>query len=183
MAFTVNDRRSLILNRLEVLLSGLTVPLIGSIGGISSVIVPGNIVRNRNELPKEKTPGIILLDADEVKDPRSQLPARGLQERAVPTNIFKMTPEIYVVLETNRPITMLNAGTDLNTARLAILAAVLPDKQLQNIVGANGNIVYDGCVTDFARNRTMKGQMGLSITFTYPLIQNEYLGINLPSGS
>ena len=51
------------------------------------------------------------------------------------------------------------------------------------IVGSNGNIVYDGCVTDFARNRTMKGQLGISITFTYPLIQNEYLGINLPSGS
>jgi len=73
-------------------------------------------------------------------------------------------------------------GKDLNTARLAILAAVLPDKQLQNIVGPNGNIVYDGCVTDLASNRTMKGQLGLSITFTYPLIQNEYAGINLPSG-
>jgi hypothetical protein len=72
-------------------------------------------------------------------------------------------------------------GQDLNTARLAILAAVLPDRTLQNIVGANGNIVYDGCVTDLARNRTMKGQLGISLTFTYPLIQNEFVGLNLPS--
>ena len=179
MAFSVNDRRQLVLDRLYALLGGLTITLLGGPEG-PSPIISGNIVQNRNELPKEKVPGIILLDADEIKDPRSQLPARGLIERSTPSSIMKMTPEIYVVLDT-RGITNKNVGKDLNTARLAILAAVLPDKQLQDIVGANGNIVYDGCVTDLARNRTMKGQLGVSITFTYPLIQNEYVGINLPS--
>lgn len=178
MAFATNDRRQIILDRLYTLLSGLTIPLAGGPTGPLE-IKPGNIVQNRNELPKELVPGIILLDADEIKDPRAQLRERGLAESRVPSNIMKMTPEIYVVLDT-RGITNKNGGKDLNTARLAILAAVLPDKQLQNIVGANGNIVYDGCVTDFARNRTMKGQLGVSITFTYPLIQNEYVGINLP---
>ena len=182
MAFSVNDRRQLVLSRLIELLGGLTIPLLGGpqSGGVS--IVPGNIVHNRNELPKDKVPGIIVLDADESKDPRAQLPTRGLTEVRVPSNIMKMTPEIYVVLDT-RGITNENAGEDLNTARLTILASILPDTQLQKIVGSNGNIVYDGCVTDFARNRTMKGQLGISITFTYPLIQNEYVGINLPSGS
>jgi hypothetical protein len=180
MAFTVNDRRQLVLNRLYTLLGGLTIPLAGGPEGPIS-IVPGNIVQNRNELPAEKVPGIIILDADELKDPRTQLPARGLMERAVPSSVMKMTPEIYVVLDT-RGITNKNGGADLNTARLAILAAVLPDTELQKIVGSTGNIVYDGCVTDYARNRTMKGQAGISITFTYPLIQNEYVGINLPSG-
>lgn len=180
MALTVNDRRQLVLDRLVELLGGLNVPLLGPPTG-PNAIVPGNIVHNRNELPADKVPGIILLDADEIKDPRAQLRERGLTETRVPSGIMKMTPEIYVVLDT-RPITMPNAGADLNTARLAILAAILPDSTLQNIVGANGNIVYDGCVTDFARNRTMKGQLGISITFTYPLIQNEYVGINLPSG-
>jgi hypothetical protein len=180
MAFSVNDRRQLVLSRLYVLLGGLNIPLLGGPDG-PKPIVPGNIVSNRNELPALLVPGIIILDADEIKDPRAQLPARGLIERAVPPSIMKMTPEIYVVLEV-RGITNRNVGQDLNTARLAILGAVLPDKALQGIVGPNGNIVYDGCVTDLARNRTMKGQLGISITFTYPLIQNEYVGINLPSG-
>lgn len=180
MAFAVNDRRQLVLSRLYDLLGGLTIPLAGGPNGPVN-IVPGNIVRNRNELPKEKVPGIILLDADEIKDPAVQLRSRGVAERAVPTTIVKMTPEIYVVLDT-RPITNENVGEDLNTARLAILAAVLPDQQLQNIVGANGDIAYDGSVTDLARNRMMKGQLGISITFTYPLVRNEYVGLNLPSG-
>jgi hypothetical protein len=180
MAFSTNDRRQLILGRLHVVLSELTISLAGGPTGALE-IKSGNIVQNRNELPKELVPGIIVLDADEIKDPRAQLRERGLAETRVPSNIMKMTPEIYVVLDT-RGITNKNVGQDLNTARLAILAAVLPDEQLQRIVGANGNIVYDGCVTDLARNRTMKGQLGVSITFTYPLIQNEYVGINLPSG-
>ncbi len=179
MALTVNDRRQLIIDRLLELLTGLTVPLLGGPNTPSGFgIVPGNVAHNRNELPKEKVPGIIILDADEVKDVRQQLPQRGLAEVRVPSNIMKMTPEIYVVLDT-RGITNENAGEDLNTARLTILASILPDTQLQNIVGSNGNIVYDGCVTDFARNRTMKGQLGISITFTYPLIQNEYVGLYL----
>jgi hypothetical protein len=181
MAFSVNDRRQLVLDRLYALLGGLTIPLLGGPDG-AVTIKPGNIVQNRNELPKEKVPGIIILDADEVKDPRAQLATRGLTETRVPSSIMKMTPEIYVVLDV-RGVTNKNGGADLNTARLAILAAVLPDEQLQKIVGANGNIVYDGCVTDYARNRTMKGQLGISITFTYPLIRNEYVGINLPSGA
>jgi len=174
MTFSTNDRRQLILDRLYELLSGLTIPLAGGPTGSIS-IVPGNIVQNRNELPKELVPGIILLDADEIKNPLTQLRERGLTETRVPSSIMKMTPEIYVVLDT-RGITNKNVGKDLNTARLAILAAVLPDTQLQSIVGANGNIVYDGCVTDLARNRTMKGQLGCSITFTYPLLRNEYAG-------
>src|SRR5665647_867478 len=174
MAFSMNDRRQLVLNRLYVVLSELTISLAGGPTGALE-IKPGNIVQNRNELPKELVPGIIVLDADEIKDPRAQLRERGLTETRVPSNIMKMTPEIYVVLDT-RGITNKNVGKDLNTARLAILAAVLPDTQLQSIVGANGNIVYDGCVTYLARNRTMKGQLGCSITFTYPLLRNEYAG-------
>ncbi len=180
MPLSYRDRRQEVLTRLFELLGGLTIPLLGGpVGPVT--IVPGNIVHNRNELPADLVPGIILLDADEIKDPRTQLPPRGLIERAVPPSIMKMTPEIYVVLDT-RGITNQNMGEDLNTARLAILAAVLPDKQLQSIVGSNGNIVYDGCVTDFARNRTMKGQLGVSITYMYPLIPGEYVGMVIPSG-
>ena len=180
MPLSYRDRREEVLARVYELLAGLNIPLLGGPVAGAVPIQAGNIVHNRNELPAQLVPGIILLDADEIKDPRVQLPARGLIERGVPPSIMKMTPEIYVVLDVRGP-TMQNAGADLNTARLAILAAILPDKQLQSIVGTNGNILYDGCVTDFARNRTMKGQLGCSITFSYPLIPGEYVGLNLPS--
>ena len=99
MAFSTNDRRQIILDRLYELLGGLTIPLLGGPDGAVSII-PGNIVQNRNELPKDKVPGIVILDADEIKDPRAQLRERGLTETRVPSGIMKMTPEIYVVLDT-----------------------------------------------------------------------------------
>ena len=172
------DRRQQILSRIFANLGTLSIPLLGGPNG-PVTIVPGNIVHNRNELPAEKVPGIILLDADEVRDTRQMQPPPGLVQRAVPSALYKMTPEIYVVLDV-RPVSNdgANMGEDLNTARLAILGATLPDTYLQELVSANGNIVYDGCVTDLARNRTMKGQLGISISFVYPLLPNEYIGIN-----
>jgi hypothetical protein len=170
------DRRQLILERVYQNLGALTIPLLGGANG-PVTIVPGNIVHNRNELPAEKVPGIILLDADEVRDTRQMQPPPGMAQRAVPPAIYKMTPEIYVVLD-GRPVSNdQNFGVDLNTARLAILGATLPDPYLQQLVSANGNIVYDGCVTDLARNRVMKGQLGISISFSYPLLLKEFVGI------
>jgi hypothetical protein len=159
------DRRKYILDRLETILSGLSI-------NISTGVIPaGNIVHNRDELPAEKVPGIILLDADEVKDPR--FPSlQGRNERPGP-GMMKMTPEIYVVLEVRKPANK-NVGEDLNTARAAILNLVLHDTELQRFTGSSGSITYDGCVTDLARNRTMKGQMGLSFTFGYPFVPDEF---------
>ncbi len=159
------DRRAEILGRLEELLSGLTITLSG--GNIPT----GNFVHNRNELPAGKVPGIILLDADEVQDPRAIKAADGRQLQPG-VQLMKMTPEIYVVLEVRKPANT-NGGEDLQAARGAILAAIFTDGQLQGIVGSNGGISYDGCVTDLARNRMMQGQMGLSITFVYPLFPQE----------
>jgi hypothetical protein len=177
---TTTDRRELILERVYDLLSELTIPILGGPVPAKITSIPaGNIVRNQNELDKAKVPGIILLDGDEVKDPRQQRPERGMVENGVPDSIMRMTPEIYVVLDV-RDRTNENVGEDLNAARLAILGAVLPDLTLQSIVGGNGNIVYDGCVTDLAKNRQMKGQLGISITFNYPLIWSDYKGLPSP---
>jgi hypothetical protein len=159
------DRRQEILTRLDTLLSGLTITL--STGAIPA----GSFVHNRNELPKDLVPGIILLDADEVQDPRGiRLP----DGRQLPMGIqlMKMTPEIYVVLDVRKPKNI-DVGEDLNTARAAILAAIFIDAELRAICGSNGGITYDGCVTDLARNRTMQGQLGLSISFTYMLSPTE----------
>src|ERR1035437_4934688 len=164
---TIRDRRSLIIEQAYDLLQGLEITL------SNGVIKARNIVHNRNELPKEMVPGLIFLDADEVSDPRGiqAPPGRGGPPGA---KLMRMTPEIYVVLDVRKPNNV-NVGEDLNKARLAILGTILNDKTLQQIVGANGQISYDGCVTDLARNRTMQGQLGISVTFVYPMIPGELI--------
>lgn len=160
------DRRALILARLKTILSGLAVTFTEG-----SAIAAGNIVHNRDELPAEKVPGIILLDADEVKDPR--FPSPTGRNMPVAPGMIKMTPEIYVVLDVRKPQNK-NVGEDLNLARAAILNLILFDADLVTYVGSGGSITVDGCYTDLARNRQMKGQMGLSITFGYPFIPGEF---------
>lgn len=158
------DRRALILARLVELLPTLAI-------SISTGTIPAkNFLHNREELPQELVPGVILLDGDEMRDPRFP-DSSGRGTRSGPT-LMKMTPEIYVVLEVRVPHNT-NVGEDLNAARVAILNAVLHDETLSLITGANGSIILDACVTDLARNRHMKGQMGLSFTFTYPFIPDE----------
>ena len=173
------DRRQQVLDRVFTLLSELTIPLQGAPNGPVSIIKPNTVVRNRNQMQSDELPAIVMLDADEVRDPRAQMPPPGRVQNAMPDQVMRMTPEIYVVLEV-RPVTNLNVGEDLNTARLAILGALMADPTLQSIVGGNGNMTYDGSVTDLARNRTMKGQLGISITFSYPLKGVEVAGIPSP---
>lgn len=160
------DRRALILAQAFDLLKGLTVTL------NSGTIPAGNIVHNRNELPAEMVPGLIFLDADETRDPRVADLSLGRNLPPGPS-LMRMTPEIYIVLDVRKPQNT-KVGDDLNLARAAILNILLHDPVLQALTGANGSICYDGCVTDLARNRKMEGQMGLSITFTYPFVPDEF---------
>lgn len=164
---TIADRRDMILKRLDAILKGMTITL------TTGTIASGNYVRNRGELPKEKVPGIILLDADEVWDPHTpNLTARG--DAQTTPGLIRMTPEIYVVLDVRKPNND-EVGADLNTARALIIGKLINDATLKTIVGANGQIRYDGCVTDLARNRQMKGQLGMSITFVYPFVPREFI--------
>ena len=162
----INDRRAKIIARLEAVLSGLAITL------SSGSIPAGNYVHNLGELPANKVPGVILLDGDEVAGlPLSAAPGRQTPPR---DKMMKMTPEIYVVLDVRKGAKQNeNVGEDLNIARVAVLAAVLGDAGLQSLCGANGEICYDGCVTDLARNRTLKGQIGMSITCVYPFLPGE----------
>lgn len=161
------DRRTLILQELESLLGGLTITL--SNGAIN----PGNFVRNRNDLPKEKVPGVLLLDGDEVPTGPAVPTGRNVP---VTARLMRMQPEIYVVLDVRRP-TNLNVGEDLTIARQVIIPAILEDQTLQAIVGSNGQISYEGIVTDLARNRMMEGQMGIAFSFVYPFIPKEIAGL------
>lgn len=159
------DRRSEILARLVEVLGAATIPLLGDKLNGPISITPDKFVHNRGELPAEKVAGITLLDADETKDPRTP----SNQGRAGPpaNTLMRMTPEIYIVLNVRKPNNE-NISEDLGTARAAVLNLILNDAELSRLVGSNGQMIYDGAVTDLARNRTMRGQMGLSITFVYP---------------
>ena len=161
----VNDRRAKILARLDVILSALSIKL------MDGSTVTGKFVHNRNELPADMVPGLILLDADEVSDPST---LRAIAGRQLPmgAKLMRMTPEIYAVLDVRKPANV-NVSEDLNLMRGAILSAIYHDQTLSDICGSNGQIVYDGCVTDLARNRTMKGQLGISVSFVYPLFPQE----------
>jgi hypothetical protein len=159
------DRRAMILDRLVELLQNFTIQLTGT---TLSGPVTTQFVHNRGELPSDKAPGVILLDADEARDPRLVARAPGRSTTPVRPQLMRMTPEIYIVLDVRKPLNE-NVSTDLSKARAALLSLVMLDQQLAQIVGANGEIVYDGCLTDLARNRVMKGQMGVSFTFVYPL--------------
>lgn len=172
------DRRAMIIERLVELLSNFTVPLQGDTLSGPQVIVPANFYHNRGELPGSpdyKVPAVILLDADEELDPGTPPPKKGRELTQVPTVLMRMVPEIYIVLNVRKPANT-NVGEDLNAARAALLNLVLHDQQLLQITGSNGSVMYSGCVTDLGRNRVMRGQMGLTITFTYPLIADELLG-------
>jgi hypothetical protein len=170
----------MIINRLVELLSSFTCQLQGDHLSGPLMIDPSLFVHNRGELPSSpepKVPGLVLLDADEVKDPRF-VQAQPGRKLPMGTQVMRMTPEIYIVLDVRKPNNT-NVGEDLNTARAAILDLIMHDEVLTALVGDNGQITYDGCVTDLARNRTFRGQMGLSITFVYPLLPGELVGFNV----
>ena len=168
------DRRQLILAELASLLAALvpTIVLTGT-KGTPSNFATGGFVHNRNELPEGLVPGIILLDGDENQGDKVVLPGR-IPPRIAP-QIMKVTPEIYVVLDVRKP-TNFNVGEDLSISRVAILSAIYQDQNLLSLVSSNGRIEVVMTVTDLARNRTMQGQLGLSIAFHYPLLPNEIVG-------
>jgi len=151
----VKDRREQVLVRLKTILE--------AVPGIQVV------VRNRGELPADKRPAIVLLDADEVA--RLNVPQSRGRLIAAPC-LVDMTPEIFVVMDAREPPNDL-IGTDMNTMRVTIVHAVYSDQELKTILSANGDIRYAGTVTDMASGRSMEGQMHIRMTFTYPLIPSE----------
>lgn len=165
----VVDRRQMIIDRLKVILGGLTITL------STGVIAAGNFVHNRNDLPTEKLPGIILLDGDEKKAPEIQERSQGRASNRARDQVMTMQPEIYVTLDFRKPNNVLS-GEDVNTARLAILAAIMTDAALFGLLGMNGSFTYLGCVTDFAANRMMNGALGISLAISYPLVVAEIRG-------
>lgn len=152
------DRREAILTQLATTLS--------AVDGVKSVW------RNRGELPEDKRPAVLILDADEVAGTQVSN-GRGQPGLAQQPVMVIMRPEIYILLEQREPKNE-NAGQDLNGLRITILNAINSDTQLASLVTANGQIIYEGTLTDFATGRGMTGQMQLQFAFSYPFRASEF---------
>jgi hypothetical protein len=130
--------------------------------------LPGIVAafRNKDEISDRQRPCIVILDADEAADDADP---SGISRRPNAPRRVIMTPEIYLMLGAKPE----DVGTVINGFRAVFIKAVLMDSELATIVGSNGDIRYEGCVTGLARGRTMEAEMGLSFTFSYVLRPDE----------
>lgn len=118
--------------------------------------------RHKGRLTEDARPAIVILDADETAEEEGNVSSSrpsDLSRRVV------MTPEIYIMLGSS----LEDVGTDINAMRAKFLKAVMLDAELREIVGTNGHFKYEGCATGLGEGRTMEGEMGVSISFTYVL--------------
>lgn len=143
----MTDKREQILSKLFLALQG--------VDGVAT----DACVRNRDQLPVGKRPAILLLDGDE--ESRRDADARG--RLAASPNRVVLKPEIYIALDSRKPNNE-NIGQDLNAFRAKVLKAILQDV---TVTGLCENVFYAGLISDLAKDRTMDGQMGLAIEFTY----------------
>jgi hypothetical protein len=146
------DRREAILSRIFALLD--------SVSGIPAY-------RNRGNVLVDKRPALVLLDG--IEDARDDLRGRGRPSHT--PNVIIMRPEIYIAL---RPqLDNEGVGEELNALRGAILKLILTDATLAGLHTRNGEIFYNGCLTDLAQNEPMDGLMSLLLLIAYPFMPEE----------
>lgn len=126
-------------------------------------------VRNRGLRSNEQRPAVIVLDGDEApilthggRNNRSQ----GGRAMGLTPSIMQMRPELYILLKEDRPVNT-DIGPDVNAMRIALVAAIAEDTALKTLVGSNGTILYNGCVTDLKSGSALTGQMRLDFAFNY----------------
>ena len=121
-------------------------------------------IRNRGWKSNEQRPAIILLDADEESTGSQGTNGRGgmMMRPAIVT----MRPELYVLLDERR-LENDTVGQDLNNYRVELSRAIATDQQMVALLGSNGKVVYNGCVTDLKSGSALTGQMRLDFAFTY----------------
>jgi hypothetical protein len=148
------DRRELILARL--------VEISASISGIKTAL------RNIDTVSDTSRPAMVVLDADENTD--TDIKHRG--RPPLSPNLHALMPEVQIMV--GGPAATI--GSNLNFYRALFLKALQDDAingTLANLIGDNGNVFYDGCTTNFGRERTMSGEMTLSLEIRYPFNINE----------
>lgn len=141
------DKRELILLRIVAIYQTIT--------GIETV------ARNRGLMSDDKRPALVLLDGDET----STVFKTGSRGGFVPT-INTMRPETYYLHKEAR-IKNEQVGEELNAARMLICKALAEDAQLVTLLGPNGGITYNGCVTDLKSGSSLTGEMRLDFAYRY----------------
>lgn len=124
-------------------------------------------IRNRGWQSNEERPAVILLDADEATTGNQSTYGRGglLMRPAIVT----MRPELYVILDERR-LKNDTVGESLNAYRVALSQAIASDTTMATLLGSNGKVVYNGCVTDLKSGSALTGQMRLDFAFTYVFV-------------
>lgn len=137
------------------------------------VLTPGlgfaSAVRNRGLRSNEQRPAVIVLDGDEspiLTHGGRQNRAQGGRALPLTPSIMQMKPELYILLQEARPKN-LEVGEELNAKRIALIAAIAEDTALAALLGSNGTMLYNGCVTDLKSGSALTGQMRLDFAFNY----------------
>jgi hypothetical protein len=125
--------------------------------------IPGLVTkaRNRGLMDNDMRPCGLLLDADE----QTIVTGAGRGRQKMQPVIVKMMPQIFIVLKGKKPANE-GVGAELNDYRAKIITALNDDAQLLALIGPNGDISYDGCLTDLKNGSTWDGQMQLDFSIT-----------------
>lgn len=156
----MSDTREQILNRIITLATGKA-------GFVSAV-------RNRGLRDNEKRPAIIVLDGDEAPvlthGGRNNRAHSGRTMRMTP-QVMVMTPQIFILMDEQatmpHPAPPKEVGPALNERRVTIIKAIADDDQLLALLGSNGDIIYNGAVTDLKSGMNLEGQMRLDFLISY----------------
>ena len=120
-----------------------------------------SVWRDRQGMPEEVLPAIVLLDGAE----RKHTVTRGTGGRGPQEMILE--PEIWVQLK--QADNLENAGKDeeLKTFRQRVLKAIMNDATLAGIQGEGMDIDYRGYDTDMRIGSDIEGNMILNFGFSY----------------
>lgn len=151
----MQDKREMILSRLLTLL--------GTVNGGPETL---SVFRNRAEIPSEKLPALVLLDGKEVLKNPQAVHTRG---GARAPGIFELTPQVFIVLKPRDTIENTGVGEELSGLRMRVLNAFTWDDELNALLGANGELMHTGHISDLQTGSTVVGQMQLYFQLTYVL--------------
>lgn len=119
--------------------------------------------RNRGKLDNEKLPAGFLLDGDE----RTTLSASGKSRNRMSPVLVTMTPQIFIVLKLIGAKNSETLGPLLNEYQKMILKGLATDATLLSLIGSNGDLSYDGMITDLKTGMPMEGEAQLNLSIRY----------------
>lgn len=161
------DRRELILQRLLVILQGIT-----GFGTVTKI----NLVARNYKLADyaSMTPALILLDGSETTPLALVAPVRARPDAPTVMRpaLARMLPQMFVVLEDRTPENV-NSGSDINAWRALTVSLLAVDTTLRDLVTGSGKIDYIGMDTDMQTGSTMDGRGQLHIAIEYPVNMDE----------